>query len=86
MTKAQAQAKFLEAPIVVQFGQDPNSQRVRSFVAQELGCIPGIKLEYAELEGPSSLGVRIFHMGDVIAGPRVKDFVSYVLWLSGTQG
>lgn len=81
MTRTEACHKFLEAPIVIQFGRDSVSKRDRDWLVEEIGDLPEAKLEFAELEGDCPFGARVFHMGDIISGQRLRDFVAYVRWL-----
>ena len=78
MTVAEVRNRFFEDPIVVQFGQDARSQERRDWINREIGNIPGVKIEFVELDEPFPLGVKLFHNGDVITGQRLEYFVSYV--------
>jgi len=83
MTRTEASHRFFETPIVVQLGTDPLSQDQRDWLSKQIGEIPEATLQFNELDADSEFGATIFHMGDVITGQRLGDFVSYARWLGG---
>jgi hypothetical protein len=81
MTTVEARAIFFRDTIVVQVGADKKSQEVREWLSRVFRSIPEAKIEFAEVEGCSPCCPKVFHMGDVILGQRINEFVSYAQWL-----
>jgi hypothetical protein len=86
MTTAEARQRFLQDPIVVHFGQDARSRKVRDWIVGEIGDVSGVKLEFVEIDEAFPPGAKVFHNGDVITGQRLVHFVSYVRKLGDAGG
>ena len=81
MTAAEARERFFDGPIVVQIGSDPDSHNAGIRLFDEIRKIPQAKVELAELDESAPFGPTVYHMGDIITGWRLEDFVSYARWL-----